>query len=238
MANAVVTDYFMAQVVLKAKSGIPKDNSVNRFYFRNENVGAAAVEPDTVAGQIADHLRDFYKETHAQTAAGIRTFMAGQVLNDTVEIRVYDMGTPPGQRFPILLERNIGPLGTGTVLPEEVAACITWVAGANRPRSRGRTYIGPLANTALTVENGRTKITTGFRTSMAHAANFLQKRSHLDPTQGVRLHLWSPSDGVMKEVSGGWVDDAFDTQRRRGPEPTSRFSFGLFQGQSTVPVAT
>jgi hypothetical protein len=37
--------------------------------------------------------------------------------------------------------------------------------------------------------------------------------------------VYSPTDDAYHEVANGWVDNAWDTQRRRGYKPTSRTTF-------------
>lgn len=140
---------------------------------------------------------------------------------------------------------------TGEELPREVACVMTYHAdltgvsetvsggapgptGDTRPkaRRRGRLYLGPLTSQAST---GTTpsRPNSSFRSLVNLQATTL----HLEiPAGSLDLLRWavlSPSrstdaleDPQADEVTGGWVDDAWDTQRRRGVDRTVRNHWG------------
>ncbi len=105
-------------------------------------------------------------------------------------------------------------------LPHEVALCLSFFAGRNLPRSRGRIYVGPFA--IIANSNGRP--TPQLRSSIADRASNVGRT-----TENVTwVMVTNGGTPVRKEPAGakvitaGWVDDAFDTQRRRGAGPSTR----------------
>jgi hypothetical protein len=104
-------------------------------------------------------------------------------------------------------------------------------AGVTRPRARrrGRLYVGPLNVSALdeTFPAGDTAINPPFANLVATAAQSLVSRLPLiDPE--AHWCVWSRRDAQLYALTDtedqlvGWIDDAFDTQRRRGRKATSR----------------
>lgn len=97
-------------------------------------------------------------------------------------------------------------------------------SGHTRPRARrrGRIFLGPLATSALRVTSGtaeqrphQTVIDT-----LATAAGQLHTGTMV--TAGEVWIVGSRRDNIGYPVTGGWVDDEFDTQRRRQIKPTAR----------------
>ncbi len=113
-------------------------------------------------------------------------------------------------------------VGGSNPLPTEVAACLSYVADRNLPRNRGRIYLGPLGTNALVTSAGRVLVSPAFRTALRESAARLQGANG----QSISWHLYSTVANQMKLITGGWVDDAFDTQRRRGTAPTVRETWG------------
>lgn len=218
-----IADHFAAQVILKGKSGNPADVYTNTFYFQNSNfVGS----PDQFADQLRDHLEDFYnvKDPGVVGGGAIATFLSGSTLEVEAEVRVYDLGNP-APRYPMIRFFDLLNMPVG-VLPSEVAVCLSYVADQNQPRQRGRIYLGPLNPSCAEITNGRAQVNTNMRIGALGALRALVNiNNHA-------LKLWSPTDQTMKEITGGWMDNAFDTQRRRGEEATARMTFGSYLGQS------
>lgn len=134
--------------------------------------------------------------------------------------------------------------GAQTPLPEEVALCVTlrgfgWEealaeapdggdAGSapDRPRQRltGRFYLGPFNIVAIGNDLVRCRPSDTLITAAGAAVQMLETEL---ANNGHHLAVWSRTDGVMWTVTDVQVDNAWDTQRRRGHAPTSR---------TTVPI--
>jgi hypothetical protein len=122
-------------------------------------------------------------------------------------------------------------LGTSVTWgPEEVAACVTeHVAGPRGPRPLGRTYYGPFA--AGTAANRRPPdaLLDELR-QFAVAVHGLAVGAPYDLTPVVVsrfLNKIERADPVGLPIVQYSTDDAWDTQRRRGNEPTAREYSGL-----------
>lgn len=209
-----------AQVQFQGKSGKPEDVVVNTWHFDSASSDDAAVDV------IRDQLVAFYNTATTGTPSGgpIAEHLS-EWLSRTAnasKIKVYDLADAKPR---VARERSftLGPSLTGppTELPAEVALCVSFYAGQNRPRYRGRVYLGPFVTTANQEE------TTGGGQRSAPTASLVDrcagalKRLIQDPlTQN--LAVYSEMDNVARVVTNGWVDDAWDTIRSRGQAATRR----------------
>lgn len=139
------------------------------------------------------------------------------------EAKFYRMSDPE-PRSPVY-ESQFGLLTTGTTqMATEVAVCLSFqgskVSGLPQARRRGRIYFGPLANTAAGSDG---------RLTNANALLFADAgQSFLDSSVANANWDWavySPTNGTAIDVVDGWVDNEFDTQRRRGRIATQRWTF-------------
>lgn len=121
-------------------------------------------------------------------------------------------------------------------LPSEVALCGTYHAALGgtveeqviggvttrpRARKRGRLYIGPLVQPAVgAIVNGEVRPAVNLQEDIEYACEQLVAGG---PSDWV---VWSRAAGLTYIITGGWVDDAFDTQRRRGGAATNRTAWG------------
>lgn len=131
-------------------------------------------------------------------------------------------------------------LNVGSALPEEVAVVLTTRTGnyasqpverpdgsdtglaVDRPRQRhsGRIFLGPLIAEAVQLgATNKARPDTAMRTAILDAAERLYDELSAD---GHKWSVWSRADAVFRDVEVVQVDDAFDTQRRRGVAPSSR----------------
>ena len=111
-------------------------------------------------------------------------------------------------------------------LPGEVAACLSYFAGRNLPRRRGRIFLGPLANNALLPTATGPVVEPGFINTVVERAAGLITQS---ATADVRWHMLSTRDANAFRITGGWMDNAFDTLRGRGAKATERIAWGAQQ---------
>lgn len=197
---------------------------------------------------ISELIEDFYTNIGTGQTIAVGTYL-GESINrsaNAASIDCYatvdlDGSTPMGS--PVHSQTWTVPTASaGDPYPEEVAAVLSYhgdltdvpVEQANptpppatiRPqqRRRGRLYIGPLqvaagatgANQSRPVAAFRTNCTVGFRL-------LAQAITAYNPIYS--LGVWSKADADVYPVVAGWMDDAWDTQRRRGVEPTTRTTF-------------
>lgn len=105
---------------------------------------------------------------------------------------------------------------------QEMGAPATY-SGRTKPRSRrrGRVYIGPLRNSALTQDlaDGRARVSDAARNIISGAADDL---AHPAGSVSWNWCVWSRRNAALHQISTGFVDDAFDIQRRRGEDAILR----------------
>lgn len=202
-----------AQVRLHHSSALPEDDAINTFHFQSE-VAGRSVSDDWTA--IYNALTAFY--------GSIDTYLSRE-LSGQPTVTIYDLSDAE-PRVPTL-ELNMTGVSfpaSDNALPEEVALCLSFqgvaVSGEPQARRRGRVFLGPINGSANTVDG---RPTTSFLNAVATAAGVLVDISGPswvvysrtdDPTPGV--------DSVAPLVNNGWIDNSFDTQRRRGQAPTAR----------------
>lgn len=199
---------YAVQVTIPYKTGVPADVTTNVWHFHT-TVG----EGD--ATQIGAFLSTIYTAFIPY---------ASSVLDFTkTGVKGYDLADPE-PRSPAW--SGTSDLGDGNdtnpILPEEVAACLSFRAnlesGQPPARRRGRIYLGPLS-TDVMADIGRSVLTGTFMDDMlaAYEAAWAELTD-----AGLSHSVWSPTDGVGRPVVSAWMDNAFDTQRRRGVRATVR----------------
>lgn len=92
-------------------------------------------------------------------------------------------------------------------------------------RRRGRMYIGPLNDDAGAGDaNGLFRVALHFRQVVTEAADEFLLGEIAANTAGF-WGVWSKADAEVWSVVEGYMDNAWDTQRRRGIEATERTTF-------------
>lgn len=215
-----------AQVTIPRVTGVPEDAFTNTWYFDGDDLGGPIADGgyhDTVMTLLGN----FY---HA-----IDQFLCG-MAGTVATVKIYDMRDPE-PRIPERIDTIALTLGTGDWMPAEVALCLSFQAagasGVNQARRRGRVYLGPIDHDATYTQNlGDVRPTSTCRDAIAAAAGAL--RDGADTTFGshVSWAVYSPTldvvgtiDDAFNDVDNGWVDNSFDTQRRRGSAPSLRSLF-------------
>jgi hypothetical protein len=222
--NNVPSEEYRASVIRQGRSGLPGDQFVNTFYFIADS--DKAVGP----ANISAALIDFYEATTGQTFP--INYYLSDFLTQEMMVKVYKMSDPhsPGppkvQREPIVFLHTYGGSHGHGSMPEEVAVCLSFSgATPHTARRRGRVYLGPLSTTVLGTDTSSEKsvVLGAMQSNIAIAAKRLA--NHTNAGWLVRSSVGTDSYAA---VETGWVDNAFDTQRRRGPDATSRFTWSKF----------
>jgi len=215
----------LAQVILKSVSGLSEDIYVNTFAFSD---GATSFLTNAAATEIVTNLTSFYNTTHAPGLAPIAADISSNVsrtANDST-IKIYDF-LDPSPRVPYGTSTfTLGAAASGAGLPSEVALCLSFqgakISGQDQARRRGRVYIGPLGSTKTTSVSGDLRPNNALINELVGAGTFL---STVTFTSGLEWCVYSRTGNQFVPVTSGWVDDAFDTQRRRGKRATFRTTF-------------
>jgi len=187
------------QVVLHSFTALPRDAVVNTFHF-DVNF------PDTLNG-LCDDIAAAY--------ATLAPIVLGDVNGMTV--KVYLPGLNPAG--PVFEKSYAAPNVGATSGPGEVAICLSYTATDNvaaaGKRRRGRVYIGRLKGSILGtafVQGIHRDAVLAFGQSIGSAGN----------AGNTTWKMHSRMDNVYVKIEAIFVDDAWDTQRRRGKAPSVR----------------
>ena len=217
-----------AMVRFEGDTLTPEDIFINTWHF----LPNGGILTEGVADQLTAQLDNFYKSPHGGQPGFILEY-SSSFLTGNVEIRFYDLADAK-PRTPITRSFVFTPVASGS-LPAEVSVVMSFEAGKPVTRSRrGRLYLGPLnANAMNATSTSDRHISPTLQTMIAHAAAYMS-----DPSTAHPWAIWSEKLQSAAVVETGWVDDAFDTQRRRGSEALTRVTYiggAGIQGPFTQP---
>lgn len=210
-----------AQVELPSVTALPKDSAINTFHFQTVASPASSLDLDFIEASIAN----FYDIGVATTGK------PGSYISERISrvvpttITLYDLADLE-PRVPVREgDFTLAAALNSTELPDEVACVLSFQAvalsGINQARRRNRIYLGPLNGAALPVTAGvRSRPRLELRNALATKAAAMAVDTPGDPAWVVL----STATGVpvVADVQNGWIDDAWDTQRRRGLDATLR----------------
>lgn len=198
-----------------------KDQFTNTWHIANR---AGQTREDAVDNFVAD-LNTFYQ--------AIDSTMGGFVNASVPHWRAYDISEDK-PRVPFR-EGDLTALSSSgsSQAPTELAICLSYrgvyASGQSPRRRRGRIYLGPWSTSAIDA-TAAGRVAAATKTAIVDAADALQAAAAADPAYMwvVYSRVSDPAEeGVVGfwEVTQGWVDNAFDIQRRRGLSSSSRTTF-------------
>lgn len=203
---------------LQPLNGIPHDQSENTFY--TDNLGGTTV---------SDAIKAFYT---ALTGTFAKSVLDGG-NNLLIDEYSKTLGTeldwgPPDTTHTY----SVSGIVAASSAPQEISLCLSFhgdltgvpeFGPSTRPRMsrRGRVFIGPLSQGSLLTDTttGVCRPQTATRTTLANAGGILKT------ALTGKWCVYSHKLNEMFPVTGGWVDDEFDIQRRRERKPTARSTF-------------
>lgn len=208
-----------SQVVLPYFTGIPKDVITNTHHWLTDD----SFSPAEDAVTIASRLEVFYEDAMDGFAANHVSWSLGRV-------KVYDLGDPEPRPPVADLPLNLNIIAAVSTLPNEVAVVVSYhadpVPGVNPGRLRNRFYLGGFTQAIMSAGSGSSFpiVSNAAVTQIAGAAAALL----LDNTTPVQWVVASRATGltITSQISGGWVDNEPDTQRRRGVPASARTLWG------------
>ena len=201
-----------AMVVLNMTSSLPRDACVNTWYC----LGTAT---EGTCDAFGAALGTFY-----DSISGV---LARDIAPAPSRIKFYDMSTAT-PRAPIHeMALGMGAAPVNTPLPHELACCLSFqgprISGISQARRRGRVYLGPLGTNVLLSDG---KLSTTETDVIRDAAEVLLTASTEAGSWSWVVYSERSDPDATTFVTNGWVDDAFDVQRRRGVDATARQTFG------------
>ena len=204
---------YRVSVTFGAASQIPADNIVNTFHFFQ---GGPLIDGDNVR----DIIKDFYAVKAPSAVNAIGHYMS-TLVTSTATVRMYSLDDPK-PRPPRYESTFTFSRGSAMPMPREVAMVVSYQApreaGELQSRRRNRWYVGPLNSNAMAASGG---LPAGqFTTDLRYAAKEMLRASAA--AANWQWKVYSPTNNEYYDIDGGWVDNAWDTQRRRGEKPTVR----------------
>lgn len=198
--------------------GLPEDRIVNTFHFFN------ALSFDQHCNNLSVAMPSFYNEVGS--GENIQNLSLAAQLSPWVqreaEFRFYDLSLPEGERPPLILPFTLTDAQSAGGLPEEIALCLSYSGPPPvTPRRRGRIYFGPIAANTDT-EASATDPSRPVAILISDLMKAGRRLASYDPTTiGWAVHSSVPNDNYVL-ITQGWVDNAWDIQRRRGPDASAR----------------
>ncbi len=207
-----------AQYIIQMTSGIPADAVINTWHFLTPSEIVLPAELDDVVAA----LKQFY-DSPSPSGPSVDNLLSVDASNQLRRIKIHKRTAIKPE--PTLREEvyTTSQAGVGGSFPHEVALCLSSRsvpdAGVVQRRRRGRVYIGPLSDhiTMISRAGGDVRPSASARSTLASAAGRLRDR-----TGPAIWSTYSTVDGAAVPVVNGWVDDAYDTQRRRGTKALVR----------------
>lgn len=183
---------YRMQVAFGADTSFPRDRVVITPHFDDKG---ALTNPDSLCEDLADKMRLF-------TGGG------REISVKAYEVTDIRSGPPKGEAI-----RDVG-LFPASPMPRELCICLSYYAGTNTARKRGRLYIPALM--VGTTATARPTITQ--RNLVATLVPYFSGLGGAD----VDWVVYSRRDSIARKVSNYWIDDEWDIQRSRGMRPTTR----------------
>lgn len=221
----------LATVKIGKKSGIANDRPTMDFVFSANDILVASL----VA--IEASIEQFFK-TATGGGSALQTFLSKSLssIGSLSETSFYNLtghldGSPHGGPI-ATFNWGLSATGAGVSLPDQIACALSmhsnygtdveFGVGGTRPRARdrGRVFIGPLDSGTIVSDatTNEPKMLPLFSQTLADAASRLL-------TEQPGWSVWSRRDAALKTITGGWVDNRPDVQRRRAQLATSRISW-------------
>lgn len=202
-------DYFV-QATIFPTSNLNADAATNTWAI-------TAVDVAQLNGVVFDTLQNFY--------IGLQSIFPNTVRQDDHLLKAYNRANAI-PRAPVAQRRfNFPGVPGGAPLPPEVSMCMSFqgnqVSGQAQARRRGRVYLGPIRQDRVGTDG---RPTAGLITTIRDAGDYLVDASAAATWQ---WEVWSTVNNAAAAVTNGWVDNEFDTQRRRGRVATSRSTFAV-----------
>ena len=215
---------FLAQVCLAADSSVPADVAMNTYHFALDTDPAGAVPSlsfeQIITGErpaavdengIQGDLSDVYED--------ISLYLSSNIDPAASRIKWFNLSDPSPRvallDLPMVSFVNQGP----SAFPPEVALTVSFQAaplsGISQASRRNRVFIGPLATVSGDGKASASSLTV-FKDAFSNFASNSAAADHWS------WRVYSPTTGLDSPVDNGWIDNAYDTQRRRGVESTIR----------------
>lgn len=200
-----------ALVELDSTTGLPEDRATNTYHFDCSGIGPSNRD------NVMDLIEDLYATE--PTATPLINMMSNDLCEGTGRVTLYNLDDAE-PRAPIDSREFSATPASVSGMPAEVALVVSFealpVSGEVQARRRGRIYMPWLTDTANTVGRPEETFVNGV------CESFTEFLAAADASTSTDWVIWSPTNESAVGVARGWVDNAWDTQRRRGFAATTR----------------
>lgn len=217
-------------IILPANSALPRDEVELGFY-----TNFATVPSNTDLDNVAIDVTNLFNFTRAGQTNTVGHYLARDrdYATNAAKVKHYAMPSVPGPTGPPVHVSSWtldSPGSTITPLPEQDAVVLSYhgtLVGVTTHlgRHKGRMFFGPFNTLALEESSGgigaQTVSSDVLRDLTAAAAGFGPALT----AHGFTWSVFSRTDWTNHDVVGGYVDDRWDTQRRRLQESSGRTLF-------------
>jgi hypothetical protein len=202
---------YHAQTVIAVTSGLTADYAVNNTYWIAADVSELPA--------IGAELKASYDL--------MRPYMASFVPAAGHVTKFYDTADPEPRAPKLTYDWVLATAPTGSALPTEVSLCCSFQgdpeSGVPQARRRGRNYL-PFLGGSVIDGVGRPSSAV-VSAAVAWGQNLLDFSGlGVGTTWVVHSTIGDPLATAVV-ITNGWVDNEFDTQRRRGRDATARTTF-------------
>lgn len=233
-----MSEVIKAVVKFPRVSGVPADTVDHDWYFLWNTAGSPILS-DLVP--VVDALTAFYNTASSDSGFSVGHYMSEELeRSNDADVALYRV---PAVAGPLGAPTTMGTVlfsaaVAGTPFPSEVAVCMSYRSlydsdveflPGERPRAthRGRVYIGPLQSVSTELANHEVTPSSAFINDVVeNAVHFMSNGDAESPLNGTDW-VWvqfSIKEWRSLPVAQVWVDDAFDTQRRRGRQAQTRMT--------------
>ena len=190
--------HIRALVSWAVNSTLPRDAQMITPCFRAQS-GFVSDSPDwdALAGDLATALDGWQVAPKRQ-----------------LTVKLYEIGLPKPNRPKATVVKNVG-VASAAGVPSELALCLSFNGGPNGPSNRGRLYL-PVSVFYPTPPGARPA--TELMTKVGDLAPIFSSLGGAN----VDWIVWSPTKKAATRVERWFVDDEWDTQRKRGLRSTTR----------------
>lgn len=202
---------YLVQVAFAMDNNDPADTVINTWHF---GVEPSVTTPWTTIEPMLNTFYQAFDQFMSSRARGRAPTTKWYFLND------------PKPRTPLHEGSLSGSIAGGSDDgAPELAVVLSYHAlyqsGISKARKRNRVYLGPWVKAAC---DNSGLVDSALQAAIVGAAGtFLTTMAAQSDMDWI---AYSQVTGGGTEVVGGWVDNAWDIQRRRGIRPTVRSTFG------------
>lgn len=224
-----MADVYLLQHSFQGQSGLPRDEFVNTFHFEKDADAVGSML------ELSDQVHAMWTATIAPAVVPMITYMSHTINAFPATVKIYRLSDPKPRPEVFFKSYDLSldvDAGSNQTVPYEVAICLSYnaapIPGVSPGRLRGRIYLGPWNNAALGLDSRPlSTLLDQMRTGAKAVCNF-------ENTRGWHWGVYSPTrtagaGGVhtIAPIVAFSTDDAYDTQRRRGNDPTARESLAV-----------